>query len=121
MRKFIAYLVFVIGVLVVQAIVTKAEPSVSTTTEQATVQVQNRQTATATVTQEIGMVQMEVEKETPKEFILRNWGALALGLMGFFDVIARLTPSTKDNTILNLLTTVFNVLIPNLKKGGGRL
>jgi len=121
MRKFIAYLVFVIGVLVIQAMVTKADTSTSVSTEQATVQVQNRQTATATVTQEIGMVQMEVEKETPKEFIKQNWGALTLALMGFFDVIARLTPTNKDNTILNLITTVFNVLVPNLKKGGGWL
>lgn len=119
MRKLLSYLILILGILVIQVIVTKAATSVST--EQSTVQVQNRQTATATVTQEIGLVQMDVEKETPKDFVIKNWGALALGLMGFFDVVARLTPSLKDNTILNLLTTVLNVLVPNLKKGGGKL
>ena len=121
MKKLIVYLFLVMGIMIVQAMVTQADSSVSVSAEQATVHLQNRQTATATVTQEIGVVQMDLEKETPKDFIRQNWGALTLGLMGFFEVVARLTPTNKDNTILNLLTTILNTLIPNFKKGGGKL
>ena len=54
-------------------------------------------------------------------FFLNNWGALLMGLLGFSDLIARLTPSAKDNSIINFISSVINAVIPNLKKGGGRL
>ena len=54
-------------------------------------------------------------------FFTRNWGALIMGLLGFADLVTRLTPSEKDNSIVNFLISVFNAIIPNLKKGGGRL
>jgi len=54
-------------------------------------------------------------------FFSNNWGALLMGLLGFADLITRLTPSVKDNSILNFLSTIINAIIPNLKKGGGRL
>lgn len=53
-------------------------------------------------------------------FFSNNWGTLVLGLLGFLDVVARLTPTEKDNSIVNLLVTVINAIIPNFKKGGGR-
>jgi len=89
--------------------------------DQQTVKVENRQTATATVTQEMGLVQTDMEKETPGGFIAKNWGILSLSLLSFLEVITRLTPSVKDNTILTFLSNVLNAIIPNLKKGGGRL
>lgn len=52
-------------------------------------------------------------------FLEEHWGKLILGLLGFYDLVARLTPTNKDNSIVNFLTNVFNALIPNLKKGGG--
>ena len=52
-------------------------------------------------------------------FFLNNWGALLMGLLGLSDLIARLTPSVKDNSILNFISSVINAIIPNLKKGGG--
>ena len=52
-------------------------------------------------------------------FFTNNWGALLMGLLGFADLVARLTPSVKDNSILNFLSTILNAIIPNLKKGGG--
>jgi hypothetical protein len=55
------------------------------------------------------------------DFFLNNWVALLLGLLGFFDLIARLIPTEKDNSIVNFLMTLFNAIIPNLKKGGGSL
>lgn len=73
-----------------------------------------------------GPVSVETTVAAPTEepsgnFFVRNWEALFLGLLGFYDVIARLTPSTKDNSIVNLLTRLYNAIIPNFKKGGGRL
>ena len=52
-------------------------------------------------------------------FFTNNWGALLMGLLGFADLVARLTPSVKDNSILNFISTILNAIIPNLKKGGG--
>ena len=52
-------------------------------------------------------------------FLIENWGVLLLGLLGFFDLVVRLTPTEKDNSIVNFLMTIFNAIIPNFKKGGG--
>lgn len=54
-------------------------------------------------------------------FLLENWAALLLGLMAFAEVVTRLTPTEKDNTILAKLQGLLNVFLPNLKKGGGKL
>ena len=67
----------------------------------------------------IALDQTNDDKETSGNFLLDNWGAILIGLLGFFDLIARLTPSEKDNSIVNFLMSLFNTLIPNLKKGGG--
>ena len=53
-------------------------------------------------------------------FFTNNWGALLMGLLGFADLVARLTPSVKDNSILNFISSIINAIIPNLKKGGGQ-
>lgn len=95
----------------------KASPS----TDQATVKMENRQTATATVTQEMGVMQVEAEKQTVGGFLAVNWGVLSLSLLSFLEVVTRLTPTEKDNTVLTFLSNILNVLIPNFKKGGGRL
>lgn len=93
----------------------------STGADQATVKVENRQTATATVTQEMGVVSLEAEKQSVGEFLSQNWGVLSLSLLSFLEVITRLTPSEKDNTVLSFVSKLLNVIIPNFKKGGGRL
>jgi len=56
---------------------------------------------------------------TKGNFFFNNWGALLMGLLGFADMVARLTPTEKDNSIINFLITILNAIIPNLKKGGG--
>ena len=119
MRNTILCMLLLIGLLLMQATEVKASTSVSA--DQQTVKVENRQTATATVTQEVGFVQSDQGKDVSGGFIARNWGILTISLLGFFDVIARLTPTEKDNTILNFLSNVLNAIIPNFKKGGGRL
>ncbi len=63
--------------------------------------------------------QTNVGQETAGNFFSENWGTLILGLLGFFDLVARLTPTEKDNSIVNFLMSLFNAIIPNLKKGGG--
>ncbi|HEY3372253.1 MAG TPA: hypothetical protein VGK10_15465 [Prolixibacteraceae bacterium] len=70
---------------------------------------------------QIAFEQTNEESEAPGNFFTRNWGTLVLGLLGFADLVTRLTPTEKDNSIVNFLVSVFNAIIPNLKKGGGRL
>ena len=54
------------------------------------------------------------------EFIKENWLVLLLGLIGFIEVIVRLTPSEKDNTILEWVKKILNIFIPNLSAKGGK-
>lgn len=54
-------------------------------------------------------------------FISANWGKLLIGLLSFYDLVARLTPTEKDNTIVTFLTRLLDAVIPNKKKGGGKL
>lgn len=84
----------------------------------------NHKIAPEPMTQEEGGAQVvpeqtNVENGSSGNFLLDNWGALLLGLLGFVDLIARLTPSEKDNSIVNFLVSLFNTIIPNMKKGGG--
>jgi len=60
-----------------------------------------------------------IEPTEQASFFAENWGKLLLGLLSFYDLVARLTPSKKDNSIVSFLTNLFNAIIPNLKKGGG--
>ena len=61
----------------------------------------------------------DLEPVAKSNFFTNNWGALLMGLLGFADLVTRLTPSVKDNSILNFLSSLLNAIIPNLKKGGG--
>ena len=80
--------------------------------------------ATATIVREKQGVQLQFEQttdgvEVPGGFIARNWDSLLFGLLTFYELIARLTPTTKDNTIVKVLTSILNAVVPNFKKGGG--
>lgn len=71
-----------------------------------------------------GDVQLEFKQGAEKpqvsaNIFFENWGIITLSFITFLEGIVRLTPSEKDNSILRILTVVLNVLIPNLKKGGG--
>jgi len=92
--------------------------------DQTTFVVDNQSTAPAALAQEEGGVQAEPEQtnvgqKTDGNFFSDNWGALLMGILGFIDLVARLTPTEKDNSIVNFLMTLFNAIIPNFKKGGG--
>jgi hypothetical protein len=54
------------------------------------------------------------------DFLIENWVPLLIGLMAFLKVIVNLTPSEKDNKIFEWLDKLINLIIPNLKKGGGK-
>ena len=53
------------------------------------------------------------------EFIVEHWLALLLGLIGFAEVITRLTPTQRDDTILEWIKQIIGVVFPNRKSGGG--
>jgi hypothetical protein len=122
MKTFISFMVLMIGMLFAQP--TFNQLQAATLTDQSILSSDNQVTAPAVLVQEEGGVQAEpeqsnVEPASSGNFLLDNWGALLMGLLGFVDLVARLTPSEKDNSIVNFLMTLFNTIIPNLKKGGG--
>ena len=47
-----------------------------------------------------------------------TWQEIALAIVALFEVIVRLTPTEKDNTILAKIIWVLNKIIPNRKKKG---
>lgn len=55
-----------------------------------------------------------------QNFITQNWLELLIGLMAFIKIITNLTPTEKDNKVFSWLDDIFNVIIPNYKKGGGQ-
>ena len=50
------------------------------------------------------------------EFIKENWLVLLLGLVGFWEVIVRLTPTTKDDTILEFIKSLIGIIPTNRKE-----
>lgn len=50
-----------------------------------------------------------------------SWEQISLIIIAIFhiaEVIVRLTPTEKDNSILNTIKSVFDKIIPNLSKKG---
>ena len=51
--------------------------------------------------------------------------SLVLAVFALLEVVVRLTPSERDNSIINKVVTfgsyILDFIIPNRKKGGGRL
>jgi len=115
-------MILLVGLLVVMPQDT-VQASTSVSSVKASV-IEPVEIAPAAMAQEEGGVQVTPEQtnvgqETAGNFFSENWLALILGLFGFFDLVARLTPTEKDNSIVNFLLSLFNAIIPNFKKGGG--
>lgn len=53
------------------------------------------------------------------KFFRDHWVALLLGFLGFIEVVIRLTPSEKDNTLFTLFRRLLDAFLPNRKAGGG--
>ena len=46
----------------------------------------------------------------------KEWYVLALSLLGILEIVVRLTPTDKDNSILTKVSSLINFLIPNNAK-----
>ncbi len=122
MKTLFSVMILMIGLLIALPYGNQVQASIPT--DQTSFVVDNQNMAPAVQAQEEGGVPATPEKtnvvqETTGNFFSDNWGALLMGLLGFADVVARLTPTEKDNSIVNFLMTLFNAIIPNFKKGGG--
>ena len=128
MKTFISLMILMIGLLVTLPYGNQVQAS--NPGDQTSFVVNNQNTAPAAMAQEEGDVASTssatedltgelVEPVEAGNFFSDNWGALVMGILGFVDLVARLTPSEKDNSIVNFLMTLFNAIIPNFKKGGG--
>lgn len=124
MKTFISLMILMIGLLVTLPYGNQVQAT--NPSDQTSFVVDNQSTAPAALAQEEGGAQLEATSETPApelveggNFFSDNWGALLMGILGFIDLVARLTPSEKDNSIVNFLMTLLNAIIPNFKKGGG--
>lgn len=53
------------------------------------------------------------------EFNIETVTALGLALMVFLRAIAKLTPTDKDNKIVDFIDKLFNLFLPDRKSGGG--
>ena len=57
------------------------------------------------------------------DFLKRNWIAVAAAFLVFLEVVVRLTPTEKDNSILNMIKAAFDAIFPNKATklaGGGK-
>ncbi len=60
-----------------------------------------------------------IEGESLIDYIKRNWKWLLSVIILLSELIARLTPTEKDNTFITRVLVFVGKFIPNLKKGGG--
>ncbi len=54
------------------------------------------------------------------QFITGHLAELIFGFLAFAEIIVRLTPTKKDDSILNFIVTIIDALFPNRKKDGGK-
>jgi len=52
-------------------------------------------------------------------FLGISWENISFAVLSVIEVIARIIPSAKDNSILNFISRFVNNLVPNLRKDGG--
>ncbi len=54
------------------------------------------------------------------EILSQNWETITAGVVALAEIIVRLTPTQKDNSVLVVIKKILGFFIPNLKKGGGK-
>lgn len=56
------------------------------------------------------------------EFVKENWLLILIlyGLPFAVEVVVRLTPTKKDDSIFDAIKKVLDKYVPNLRKGGGK-
>ena len=124
MKAFLGLMILMIGFVFAMPAWSVVDPP-----QKAGFSINQQHVAPAAMVQEEGGVVIEqaaqgdnpvtVEPITTLDFILENWYTLLLGLLGFFEVIVRLTRTEKDNSILNWIYMIFDAIVRNRKKGGG--
>ena len=123
MKKILVFCVFLIGLLAFSCTSPpdKVNPA-PTTSRGERIQVADLQVSTPVMyVQDITVLPVP-DTPVPEKgnFLKDNWAALVLALMGFAKIVVNLTPTEADNAIFGLLDNFINMLIPNLKKGGGK-
>ena len=119
MKKFISILILMVAFLIGSMAATSTP---STLVSNGTTIAASAPSTKASVAGDVQIAfeQTDDDKGETGNFFLRNWGILSVSFLAFCDVVARLTPTKKDNSVVNLLVTILNAIIPNFKKGGGR-
>lgn len=54
-----------------------------------------------------------------KQITANQWAGIVAGIFAVAETIVRLTPTEKDNSILNAIKSFVDKIIPNLKSNGG--
>ena len=57
--------------------------------------------------------------ESFADFLKSHWLALLGGLLSFLEIVVRLTPSERDNSILNFIKMILDGVFPNRKNPDG--
>lgn len=56
------------------------------------------------------------------EWVINNWAeilAILVALVPLLDIVVRLTPTKKDDTLLGYVKKILDTFFPNKKSGGG--
>ena len=119
MKKFISILILMVAFLIGSMAATSTPSTLASNGTTIAASAPSTKASVAGDVQ-IAFEQTDDDKGETGNFFLRNWGILSVSFLAFCDVVARLTPTKKDNSVVNLLVTILNAIIPNFKKGGGR-
>jgi len=123
MKSIFLFAILMIGLLVTTAIEKQVAASDTITQSSSQPELISASLPETTISASVSSsIEATVDDAVPVatgNFFTNNWGALLMGLLGFADLVIRLTPSVKDNSIFNFLSSIINAIIPNLKKGGG--
>lgn len=60
------------------------------------------------------------ETNSASNFLKDNWMELLFAVIALAEVVVRLTPTKKDDSILNWVVKILNAIFPNRKKDGGK-
>lgn len=61
----------------------------------------------------------EVVKDSFLDVLAENWAVVLTATLVFAEAIVKITPSEKDNSILNFIKKILDFVLPNIRKGGG--
>ena len=53
-------------------------------------------------------------------YITENWEFILPIIIAIYELVIRVKPTNKSKSIVNWVAVVFDKVVPNLKKGGGK-